>query len=835
MLDCGFDEFFATAYGSADMRPFGYQRNLAMNPWPDALNVPTGLGKTAAVVLAWLWKRGWRAGAGHETPDPATPRRLLMCLPMRVLVGQTEANVRGWLANLGLEAQVGQNKVSVHLLMGGSEDIRKAQWAEHPEEDMILIGTQDMLLSRALMRGYGMSRYQWPVHFAWLHNDAFWVFDEVQLMGPALPTSVQLEAFRRALPLAQNSRSLWLSATLNRQWFDTVDLPATALRIEGLSNEDCESPRVRDRRESIKRVHEAAVKLNDAKGLDNYLTALAHAVTEAHQPSQTTLVILNTVERAQGLYRKLPAGGVAEPERILIHARFRDADRQRLEQRLTMPVPPPGRIIVATQAIEAGVDITSRILFTELAPWPSMVQRFGRCNRYGECGAAGADIHWLDLGDEAARPYEAEVLADARTLLQALHSASPANLPPTGDSAAVHPVLRRRDFIDLFNTDPDLSGHDVDIAPYVRDMDEADVLLFWRQVPEGVAPPDQPTPGREELCRAGVGAARKLMASKAAEGRAWRWDALVARWVRLAKDDRLRPGLLVMLHADAGGYTADLGLWADDDRKPADRTVSVIGPQPGNDVAESYDSDTRSLLSVAVPLGRHLGDVEREAIALCDRLHGPHDGAIVRSARWHDLGKAHEAFDNMIRAAHEQSTGESLGSGWWAKSGRVPGRRPGRANYWVQQGDRQTERPCFRHELASALAWLAHRQHADDVHTNLVAYLIAAHHGKVRLSLRALPTENEPKDRRLYARGVWAGDALPAFTFDDGEQVSAQTLSLDLMQLGDGSQGPSWTTRSRQLLSHPDLGPFVLAWCEALVRVADWRASRSEQPREDQA
>ena len=37
---------------------------------------------------------------------------------------------------------------------------------------MILIGTQDMLLSRALMRGYGMSRYQWPVHFALLHNDA---------------------------------------------------------------------------------------------------------------------------------------------------------------------------------------------------------------------------------------------------------------------------------------------------------------------------------------------------------------------------------------------------------------------------------------------------------------------------------------------------------------------------------------------------------------------------------------------------------------------------------------------------------------------------------------
>src|SRR3546814_6587528 len=74
-----------------------------------------------------------------------------------------------------------------------------------------------MLLSRALMRGYGMSRYQWPVHFALLHNDAMWVFDEVQLMGAGLTTSAQLEAFRRSsgFPLAKSSRSLWVSATLN--------------------------------------------------------------------------------------------------------------------------------------------------------------------------------------------------------------------------------------------------------------------------------------------------------------------------------------------------------------------------------------------------------------------------------------------------------------------------------------------------------------------------------------------------------------------------------------------------------------------------------------------
>lgn len=45
-------------------------------------------------------------------------------------------------------------------------------WDAYPERDAILIGTQDMLLSRALNRGYGNSRYRWPMQFSLLHIDA---------------------------------------------------------------------------------------------------------------------------------------------------------------------------------------------------------------------------------------------------------------------------------------------------------------------------------------------------------------------------------------------------------------------------------------------------------------------------------------------------------------------------------------------------------------------------------------------------------------------------------------------------------------------------------------
>ncbi len=844
-----FDDFFRCAFGrstEADFKPFEYQRRLAEekfdgHSWPDLLEVPTGMGKTAAVILAWLWKRGWRQGGRAGEINANTPRRLVYCLPMRVLVEQTYRNTEEWLKSLAIFGDAGQGKVSVHLLMGGSEDAAQASWAEYPEEDMILIGTQDMLLSRALMRGYGMSRYQWPVHFALLHNDALWAFDEVQLLGPGLPTSAQLEAFRRSSPLAATSRSLWISATLNREWLKTVDLDVTTLKSHGLFLQDKQHPDIRMRYEAVKRLTYANVKLESIAKSDvgTYVASLAQAIRDAHQSGTTTLAIVNTVERAQRLYLALQGGesgskrrdrAAAEsaahrPECVLIHSRFRGPDRRRQEQRISAPLPPAGRIIVATQAIEAGVDLTGRTLFTELAPWSSLVQRFGRCNRYGECNdTGGADIYWIDIADdkEACQPYDREALSAARQRLQKLSSASPADLQPTTEAAPLHPVIRRKDFLDLFNTDPDLSGFDVDIAPYVRDSDDADVLLFWREFGNDPNDPLQPGPGSDELCRAGLGAAGKLL-KELEFGQVWRWDPLMRRWQTHSKNDRLRPGMTLLLAASAGGYDPDLGMSAE-----IKATVPTIQtPSTEQESVEAYDDDHRSLMIKEIPLPKHLADVESEASALCRILRAPHADAVIRAARWHDFGKAHEAFQNMLREAHRKGTDEELGKGYWAKAGRKPDRKSPRAKYFVADGECQVERRHFRHELASALAWLHTCNHADDEHTNLIAYLIAAHHGKVRMSLRALPEESEPPDGRLFARGIWDGDTLPEVAFADGQSVPHCTLRLDLMKLGEGPQGPSWAARTRRLLN--TLGPFQLAWYEALVRIADWRASRKEQ------
>ena len=73
------------------------------------IGVPTGLGKTAAVILAWLWNRVLR----QRTDWPC---RLVYRLPMRTLVEQTRQNVDRWLNNVDIAATVG-----VHVLMGGED------------------------------------------------------------------------------------------------------------------------------------------------------------------------------------------------------------------------------------------------------------------------------------------------------------------------------------------------------------------------------------------------------------------------------------------------------------------------------------------------------------------------------------------------------------------------------------------------------------------------------------------------------------------------------------------------------------------------------------------
>ncbi len=799
-----FTELFKTATGND---PFPYQRAFATGPvLPDLLEAPTGAGKTATAVLGWLWRRRFAA----EKVRAATPRRLVFCLPMRSLVNQTIAATRDWLEQLGLQEQV-----SVFSLLGGAVN---NTFDAQPEADAILVGTQDQLLSRALNRGYAMSRFRWPMHYALLNNDCLWVMDEVQLMGVGLSTSAQLAALRESWKSCGPSASLWMSATMDPRLLKTVDAPEERTRLT-LSAADREHEHLKGRLEAPKQLS-LDRELYDSDSA-TYIAALAKAVAKTHEAGTRTLVVLNQVARAQALYAELRDQGAA-----LLHSRYRPADRRTIEERVLAP--DWQGILIATQAIEAGVDISSKHMFTELSQWSSLVQRFGRTNRRGEWSAGdAATITVIDLGlvesdNEAkaqkayvkrALPYEVEDLDHARELVLAHASAAPADLdvghPERAEPAS--PVLRRRDAYELFDTTPDLNGRDLDVSRWVRDKGGPDLQLAWRTWEEDVPPADAPALHADELCTVPFAHASDFIkkATKRDKASCWSWDSLEGRW--MAQLAPPIPGQSYLLTTKAGGYEETTG-WTGNTRhvpQPVEPEKTV--PQDDDEADRLTYASQRFVL-----LAQHAEETHAECVALRGALAGGEYGElpwdlIERAARWHDLGKAHPCFQEMLVSALAEDD-KRRNDGPWAKSDNP-------------RGGKRCTRPHFRHELASALAMVAQGEH------DLASYLVACHHGKVRLAIRSRPTETGPSGNVPFALGVHEGDKLPETSLGAGFVVPEVTLLLDVMKLGECDGRLSWAARASALVEI--WGPFRLALMETLVRISDWRASRLHTTRSE--
>lgn len=865
-----FCEMFSAATG---FTPFPYQEKLGKDAGNIKLiKVPTGAGKTASVVLSWVWRRFY---ASDETRSE-TPRRLVYCLPMRVLVEQTYENIIKWLDRIGLlsgeavwehhgEKRIlksytpsdkvlkndgsennSSEGVSVYKLMGGEQE---RDWDLGPEDDSIIVGTQDMLLSRALNRGYAMSRFRWPIQYGLLNNDCLWVMDEVQLMGNGFSTSAQLSALRKRFGTINHCHTLWMSATCEPEWLETVDhKPPTRLETLFLSDEDYRVETLKLRYNAPKPLEKAEVIL-EKKGkpdLKKYAEALSESIFRCHtsrMPS-ITLVIVNTVDRAQSVYKALrekkPLVG-SSPDLRLIHSRFRPIERGRLnillgEEPGDSGFPEAGRIIVSTQVVEAGVDISSCVMITELSPWACMVQRFGRLNRYGEYANPRAVWVEIDTKDknavDLALPYSVKELDETRRILEKLEGVSLKQIDDLGLKLGYQHnyVLRRKDVVELFDTTPDLSGNDIDVSRFIRDSRDTDVQIFWRQWGEPDAKPGRPPAdlaraGRDELCSSPINSFRTFQEKHDV----WTWDHLEARWVRPTRG-QIIPGRVFLAHCASGGYDEELG-WLPESRNPV-RPVHVDEKL----LNEATGDDPYTFSSNWVMLSQHSKNTVREMDALIKRLGSPEverfDEVLTEAALFHDLGKAHPLFQAaVLDTIEDEREKEERKTRVWGKFG---GRRLLRY-----------DRKYFRHELASALALLANGgiiNAASDDMKDLVAYLVASHHGKVRLSIRSLPEEDLPwiKDASYpegtrFTRGVWEGDIIPMVELGEGRVIPKTELKLDVMELGLTGDGElPWLERVVHLRDMGELGPFRLGYLEALTRVADWKASIRESYRADE-
>jgi CRISPR-associated endonuclease/helicase Cas3 len=744
---------------------------------------------------------------------------------MRVLVEQTFGEGEKWLKATGLE-----NRVGLYMLMGG-ENVD--DWDMHPEKPSILIGTQDMLLSRALNRGYGMSRYRWPMHFGLLNNDCLWVLDEVQLMGNGLATSAQLEAFRVLFGTFGTCRSVWMSATLQKEWLQTVDFAKLGRNIfsQRISESDMQEPNLFKRLAAVKTLEECKIPVSNT-------TELATTVLDAHQPRSLTLVIVNTVRRSVNLFKELSniiakRCGTKKPELILVHSRFRPPDRGLHVERLIAQPPKQGSIAVTTQVVEAGVDVSARVLFTELSPWPSLIQRFGRCNRRGEFPAGS--VYWIDLfkvdpltPDDKKKnkkakeeeissnllPYSRYELEEAKEHLRRLEHVSISSLESYIGNlnretiARLFPyapehVIRGKDMIDLFDTTPDLAGNDVDVSRFIREGEDLDVMVFWRELPDSTPSPEEPSPKRQELCPVPVGELRsfiKKSTNSQERRKVYRWDFLEEAWLSAVPQDVV-PGHTYLIDSVSGGYDPLTGWHPESSHKVAPLIKEgARRKQKRNHIWQSIGEHTDLVVR----------EVERLLEYLNPLLNRKVKEDLILAARGHDRGKAHPVFQNAVVRNEEDVRKD------WAKAPVI----------------QRYSRKGFRHELASALAMLQAGE------SDLACYLAAAHHGNVRLTIRSLPNEEKPDDDgKRFARGVWDGDLLPLTDLGAGVKVEEVSLSLEPMELGLSLDGkPSWAERMLNLRDNYEvLGPFRLAFLETLLRSADMIASNSVTLKDQEA
>ena len=777
-----FEEFFGAATRERYL-PYAYQVRVAREGLPAVVVAPTGAGKTG-IVLAWLWR------LLHGAPS-VTPRRLVYALPQRSLVEQVADDVTGWLANLSLSGEV-----ALHIVMGGAASTQR-QWRMDMHRPAILVGTVDSLVSKALNRGYGIGRATYPIDFALVTNGAHWVVDEVQLCPESTTTMRQVVAFTAGFSTAEPFGLTCMSATVPAGLLDTVDNPEPGPEDVLTISADDRVGGLARRLAGQRTVRRLPV---DARSP----TQVAAAVLQRHRPGTLTLVVVNTARAARSVYEALRHGDVDVP-RVLLHSRFRAADRSRLVKEIREPVGCAGRVVVATQVVEAGLDLDAAVLVTEAAPWPSIVQRAGRCNRAGE--TADAELWWLP--PVAAKPYEQDDVDAAADELVAMEGVTVTGEQLQDRSVRVSQaevlVLRRPDFVGLFDTAPDLSGGDVDIAPYVRDADELDVQVAWAVWDGDGAPPTEAVaPGAADRCRVPLGALKEFRTDL------WRRDQAVGRWVRVTGQRPARPGEVLVVAASAGGYDPEVGF------DPAVRGVVVDAPRlmdrvdRSAGVEEPFGEDAAGdCVCRWVSVDQHGAQTRDQAQALIatigPALPGGVAEAAVRAAYAHDGGKCHKVWQDAVCAlAPAEQRAEFDEGPPWAKS-------PVNGQLRLSGG--------FRHELVSwllldgPLAGLL----AGVSDGELVRYLVLAHHGKLRVQVRG--TGDDPGGGVL---GLVAGEVMemPAML---GQP--AGMLEVDLAALTLGGQR-SWTRTALALRDR--YGPFVLVYLETLVRIADWRASAGQ-------
>lgn len=453
-----FAAFFHEVHGDP---PFPWQQRLlaqvAEQGWPAQLDLPTGSGKTATIDIA-VFHLALQATRGELRSAPV---RIAFVVDRRLVVddahvracklrdkldaslpGTVCARVADALRSLSLDGP----PLLVRRLRGGLP--REGDWARTPSQPTVLCSTVDQVGSRLLFRGYGVSDSMKPVHAGLIGADCLLLLDEAHLAEP----------FRQTLDWVQLYRSAqWREAAYSSPWgvalltaTPKMATVSTATPSFALDDADRSNPVLQQRLQARK---PARLRL-EASEPERRAAFIQEVQGVLDLGLQAVGVVLNRVQRARDLFDALQQTPLADRvDLLLLIGPARPVQREALTQ-LLAPIRtgaprelPRPLVVVATQCIEAGVDIDLDALFTEAAPIDALRQRFGRLNRAGRPVDVAAAVLATkeDVGARADDPVYGtatrEAWADLTAAAAGVSAAAPSRKRRKGDAAEPGPVI----------------------------------------------------------------------------------------------------------------------------------------------------------------------------------------------------------------------------------------------------------------------------------------------------------------------------------------------------------------------------------------------------------
>ncbi len=634
------------------------------------LQAPTGSGKTRAALYPFLVAKDFQSDLHHSFPQ-----KCIYSVPMRVLAKQFLAEYENAVAHYN--RQYGLD-ISVAIQTGDQA------WDSKLTSDLIF-ATIDQTLSSFLLAPYSLSRNQANLNAAAVMG-SYLVFDEFHLYDPesTLPTTLHMLMMLKGI-----TPFILMTATFSADMLDALANMLGAMVVPGTQQE----------RQALQEL-ESQQKERHYHVVDDETRPLsAQSVLEVHQGR--SLVICNTIDRARRIHKELfKATQDSDTRVVLLHSRFLRKDRDAIEDEIRRlfgkgSSKDGSLIVVSTQAIEVGVDITCSRLHTELAPANAILQRAGRCARYqGDVGDVfiyrysqkDSPGEAIDLLDDVM-PYKSQKDQFEATLCEFMgHNGQALDFALEQEIvSAVHGPRDRQIINSLQVSHYDhrrrmfwvMSGDDrTDTRNLIRDIQQQYVTVHAN--PEEIleAPFDVPSfglhPGTMQKCvkawlekAAELGIDKPVQYLKRLDGEAYEYAVQahlpVYRWERVDTPDTVLGAPLVVVHPQLATYDPRLGFLPDQGG-----TWQASPPPPGEQRArdqhcyrlETYERHIQLVYQAAFE-GRDA--VWNEVAWLARRLEQRFEwelGRVRRAAELavllHDVGKLSVKWQKWVREYQQQ-------------------------------------------------------------------------------------------------------------------------------------------------------------------------------------